>query len=97
MNNIFELLKMINSFNQPQSNQVNSQNNSSFNNYPNEAFNQSNSTQNQHQSLTDSLLPLLMSILGKNTDISKAYAQNTNNTKDETNNKTPSPKDELLL
>ena len=90
--NIFDLLKLMNLNN---NNGGNLQNNPSFNNFPQDSFSQ-NSHNMQNNSLNgDNLLPLLMSLMGKNTDISKIFTQNTN--KEEVNKESTSPKDEILL
>lgn len=101
---IFDLLKLMNMQNQQQSNPNIKINNPSFNNYPNDAFSQSsqyNNNQNQFSNLfggDNNMLPLLMSILGKNGDLGNIFSQNTQRKeKEEIKKESLSPKDELLL
>ena len=94
MNNIFDILKLLNAFNQPQNNQCNTQTNPSTKNFPNEAFSQSNNNLNND----NSMLPLIMSLLSKNNDIGKIFTQNsTSKEKEEVSKFSSSPKDEILL
>lgn len=98
-NNIFNLLKLMNAFNQPQNNQTNNQN-PSLNNFPNEAYNQNIHPQNNINQFSsdNNILPLLMSMLGKNGDLSKIFTQNTTKKeKEEIKKDSSSPKDEILL
>lgn len=97
--NIFEILKLLNTA-KPQTSQE--QNNSSFANYPFEAFSQNKSSENNQNPFGNSInsdnnfLPLLLSMLGKNGDLSKVFSQG-NQTKEEVKKESSSPKDELLL
>ena len=101
MNNIFDLLKLLNGFNQPQNNPQPSKSNPSYQNYPSDAFTQ-NTNINQQNPFSqimggeNNLLPLLMSMMGKSGDLGKIFAQNTNK-KEEVKKETSSPKDEILL
>jgi len=103
-NSIFDMLKLLNSLNQTQQNQQSS-NNSASQNFPSDVYSQNNTNQqssnnNSFSSLTNdgnnSLLPLLMSMLGKSNDLNKIFTQNTINKEENAKTKN-SPKDEILL
>lgn len=88
--NILDLLKILN-----MTNQTNFQTDKSpsFDNYPHEAYSQNH--QNNNFLGDNNILPLLMSLLGKNNDFNKIFTQNTE--KKEVEKSSTSPKDELLL
>ena len=91
MNNLFEILKMLNSFGSQQKNTP------QFNNhyYPNEAYN--NHTINQSNFNENNMLPLLMSLMGKNNDLEKIFSQSINKKEEDFQKEKSSPKDEILL
>ena len=82
--------------NNPHTNNELNRSNPVFNNYPSEAYNQANQQPSQNSNSNENnLLPLIMSLLGKN-DISKVFSQTTNKNDDKQKEASP-PKDEILL
>ena len=95
--NIFDILKLMNMQNQQPQNNNNISNNPSFVNYPSDAFSQThNNQQNPFWTFgsDNNMLPLLMSLINKNNDISKIFSQQSQKKEEK---ETSSPKDEILL
>ena len=94
-NSIFDILKLLSSFNAPQNSQT--QENPSNHNYPFEAFCQNqNTNQNPSPYGENNMLPLIMSLLGKN-DLGKIFSQSNENNKEQIKKEAKSPNDEILL
>ena len=112
-NSIFELLKMFGGSTQPPTSSTQNFQNPAYSSYPKDAYNQNNNLQNSNSETNlntsfsfQNIMPMLMSMMGKNGNVSqimelltkpKSQQQENQDCSSSNNINATPPKDEVLL